>query len=254
MLASLSDVDSPPIGSQNIVLSNTGKRFGDVVALGDVNLNIESGTVALLGRNGAGKSTMLNLLTGVQRPTDGEVLVGGHVPGSEGAAALVSRQLEFPGTASFLNPKKIIRLLDMTPEEAERFIENLRLFEVPDRPMGKLSRGNQLKVALAVSFARDRPILLLDEPTSGLDVFGVEIVSELIGSRNRREFITITATHQPTLTPELFDRALVVENGVLLFDGGLPELLDLAPDSPENSTPTARLAAAFIELLRRERR
>jgi len=237
-------------GRPAVVLDRATKRFGKVTALSDLSLTIESGSIALLGRNGAGKSTMLNLVSGVMLPTEGAVLVGGHVPGTPEATGLIARQLEFPGTAGFLNPRKISRLLAMTSEEVGRLQENLRGFDVPDRPMSELSRGNQLKVALSVAFARQRPILLLDEPTSGLDIFGVDVLTGMIEDRTRRGLVTIGATHQPTLTPELFDRAIVIEGGSLLFDGSLPSLLDLAPDTPENAAPTARLASAYIELLK----
>ena len=234
-----------------VVLEQAVKRFRQVTALSDLSLTIDRGCIALLGRNGAGKSTMLNLVSGVMLPSGGAVRVGGHQPGSAGATRLISRQLEFPGTAGFLNRRRIARLLGMTSDETGRLDENLRRFDVPDRPMRQLSRGNQLKVALAVAFARERPILLLDEPTSGLDIFGIEVLSEMISDRASRGMTTVIATHQPTFTPDLFNRALVIDLGTLLFDGSLPDLLALAPDTPENSAPTTRLASAFAELLRR---
>jgi ABC-type multidrug transport system ATPase subunit len=114
--------------------------------------------------------------------------------------------------------------------------------------MRHLSHGNQLKLALSVAFARSRPVLLLDEPTNGLDVFGIEVLNDLIAERREGGLVTVVATHQPTLTPDLFDQALVIDLGTSLYQGSLSGLLDLSP-TPD-AAPTARLASAFEVLLR----
>lgn len=244
-------VESPHVetGEPVIRLDQVGKRFGDTVALSDLTVSIKAGTTALLGRNGAGKSTLLNLITGVVLPSNGDVRVGGEPAASPAASRLVSRQLEFPGTAGHLNPDRLTRLLSLSSEESERFSANLSRFDVPDRPMRHLSHGNQLKVALSMALARVRPVLLLDEPTSGLDVFALQILNELIEARRSQGHVTVVATHQPTFTPELFDQALVVDLGRALFQGDLADLLMLPVDLPEPATPVARLAAAFEVLL-----
>lgn len=223
------------------------KRFGHTVALSDLNVSVGEGTTALLGRNGAGKSTLLNVISGVVLPSAGSVWVGDHPAGSRPAVRETARQLEFPGTAGFLSPNRLKRLLSFSDAEADRLDEYLDRFEVPANPMRHLSHGNQLKLALSVAFARSRSVLLLDEPTSGLDVFGIQVLTDLISQRREAGSVTVVATHQPTLTPDLFDQALVIDLGKSLYQGSLSGLLDLSP-TPD-SAPTARLASAFEVLL-----
>lgn len=232
-----------------VSIDHVSKDFRGIPALTDLTVSIMAGATALLGRNGAGKSTLMNLVSGVVLPSAGAVSVSGHAAGSAAASRLVARQLEFPGTAGFLTAVRLASLLSMDSGEYEMLRVILERFEVPNRSMRRLSRGNQLKLALAVAFARSRPILLLDEPTSGLDIFGVQVLSELIEERRSRRLVTIVATHQPTLTPELFDRALVVDQGSLLFEGDLAGLLRHSRTLPDEATPTARLSTAMAELL-----
>lgn len=226
------------------------KRFGDTVALSGLSVSIGPGTTALLGRNGAGKSTLLNVISGVVLPTDGSAWVASEAAGSRAAVKQIARQLEFPGTAGFLSPHRLRRLLSFSDRESERLGEYLERFEVPEKAMSRLSHGNQLKLALAVAFARSRPVLLLDEPTNGLDVFGIRVLTDLISERRDGGMVTVVATHQPTFTPDLFDDALVIDLGSSVYQGSLPGLLDLSP-TPD-AAPTARLASAFEVLLRKE--
>lgn len=223
------------------------KQFGKVTALDHVSVTFGKGATALLGRNGAGKTTLINLASGVLFPTSGSVTVSGRPAGSKEGVALVARQMELPTTAGFLKEKRLRHIFSLDREEADRLHSLLNDFAVPGRALGKLSTGNQLKFALALAFARNRPILLLDEPTAGLDIFGVEILTRLIKERSAAGLATVVATHQPTLTPDLFDRAVVIDQGRLLHDGDLQELLALAPD--ESEPVTTRLAIAMARLI-----
>lgn len=230
-----------------IVADQLCKEFGNVTALDHVSIDFGHGATALLGRNGAGKTTLINLASGVLFPTSGTVAVGGHPAGSPEAVALVARQMDLPTTAGFLKEKRLRQIFSLDQAEADRLHGLLTDFAVPSRALGKLSTGNQLKFALALAFARNRPFLLLDEPTAGLDIFGVEILTRLIRERTTAGLSTVVATHQPTLTPDLFDRAVVIDQGRLLHDGDLGSLLALAPD--EGEPDTTRLALAMARLI-----
>lgn len=230
-----------------IVADQVTKRFGKVSALDGITVEFGKGTIALLGRNGAGKTTLINLMAGVVFPTSGTINVGGHRVGTGPAVDLIARQMELPTTAGFLTPRRLTRIFKLNDEETDRLHRLLSEFAVPSRAHGKLSTGNQLKFALALAFARSRPILLLDEPTAGLDIFGVEILTRLIKERSEAGLTTLVATHQPTLTPNLFDRAVVIDQGRLLYDGRLDGLLHLAPDNGD--AVTTRLAAAMVRLI-----
>ncbi len=230
-----------------IVVENVTKRFGRVSALDDVSVSFGTGATALLGRNGAGKTTLINLLSGVVLPSGGLITVAGHPAGSPEAVQMIARQMELPGSAGFLTPGRLRRIFGLDDEEASKLRRLLEEFTVPRRVLGKMSTGNQLKFALSLAFARSRPILLLDEPTAGLDIFGVEILTRLIKERCDAGLVTLVATHQPTLTPEIFDRAVVIDQGRLLYEGDLNGLLTMAPIDGEAAT--TRLAIAMTRLI-----
>lgn len=234
-------------GFTEIVAERVTKRFGRVTALDGITVGFGTGATALLGRNGAGKTTLINLIAGVVLPTGGSAQVAGFPAGSPQAVSRMARQIELPGTAGFLTTTRLVRIFGLTGEEEARLRMLLSEFGVPDRAFGKLSTGNQLKFSLSLAFARDRAILLLDEPTAGLDIFGVEILTRMIKERCDRGLTTLVATHQPTLTPELFDRAVVIDQGRLLYDGMLDGLLEMAPLDGEAAT--TRLAVAMTRLI-----
>jgi ABC-type multidrug transport system ATPase subunit len=235
------------VKANEIVAQGVTKRFGRVTALDEVSVGFGTGATALLGRNGAGKTTLINLIAGVVLPTEGGLTVEGAPAGSKEAVARLARQIELPGTAGFLTARRLGSIFGLTADEKARMRELLENLSVPNRSYGKLSTGNQLKFALALAFARQRPILLLDEPTAGLDIFGVEILTRLIRERCDEGLTTLVATHQPTLTPELFHRAVVIDQGRLLYDGRLDGLLDMAP--LEGEAATTRLAVAMTRLI-----
>lgn len=230
-----------------IVVDGVTKNFREVTALDSISLTFPSGTTALLGRNGAGKTTLINLIAGVVLPNTGSIRAAGHPVGTPEAVSLIARQIELPGNAGFLTSGRLRRIFGLDDEETERLHGLLEHLAVPHRPFGKMSTGNQVKFALSLAFARNRTILLLDEPTAGLDIFGVEILNRLISERRDAGQTTLVATHQPTLTPELFDRAVVIEGGRLLYDGNLDRLLASAPGAGEAAT--TRLALAMARLI-----
>lgn len=234
-----------------ITLEGVTKVFGSEPALDGIDLSVLPGSTALLGRNGAGKTTLINLVSNAVLPTAGNITVNGHPAGSQEASQAIARQLDFAASAGHMTPVSLSRMLHLSGEEVASMRGLLDTFEVPSKPLGKLSKGNQLKLALALVFARERPILLLDEPTAGLDFFGVENLSELIAARASKGLTTLIATHQPTFTPDLFDRALVIERGRLLYDGDLDGLLAMSPDPDGLTSPPSRLASAMQALITR---
>jgi len=232
-----------------VSLDSLGKQYGKVSALQPTTLAFASETVALLGRNGAGKTTLLDLVSGIAVPSQGTATIGRHNAGSAGASKQLARQFEVADGAGFLDAERLARLLRFRDDDRDVLAQLLRRFDVQGSRMGKMSRGNQLKLALAAAFARRRPVLLLDEPASGLDVFGVAVLAQLIAERRSKGQTTIVATHQPSLVPELFDRVVVIELGRILFDGSLDDLMTPLEIDITAMSQTSRLAAAMSQLI-----
>ncbi len=240
---------STPNANIQVHLDSLGKQYGQVSALQPTNLVFAGETVALLGRNGAGKTTLLDLVSGIAVPSQGSVMIGGHHAGSAEACEQLARQFEVADGAGFLDAARLARLLRFHDHERDVLAQLLRRFDVEGSKMGKMSRGNQLKLALAAAFARSRSVLLLDEPASGLDVFGVAVLAQLIAERRSKGQTTILATHQPSLVSELFDRVLVIELGRILYDGSLDDLMTPSETDITAMSQTSRLAAAMSQLI-----
>ena len=145
--------------------------------LQDINFAIEAGErVALVGRSGTGKSTLLHLIAGLSRPTQGHVRIGGEVVAKPSPRCVVMFQQPslFPWLTVSANAALGLRFAGRHQEAAARVAELLSLVElseVADRNVQDLSGGQQQRVALARALAIAPEVLLLDEPFSSLDAF-----------------------------------------------------------------------------------
>jgi ABC-2 type transport system ATP-binding protein len=158
-----------------ISLKDISKRFGKTQALENINLDIPEGVVfALLGENGAGKSTMIRILTGFLNPDSGEASVLGH--SSKSNALEIRRQIGYvsdsPALYDWMTVGEIGWFTSGFYDDSflERFKESVIEFDLPTQTKIKnLSKGQRGKVSLALATAHDPKLLILDEPTSGLD-------------------------------------------------------------------------------------
>jgi ATP-binding cassette subfamily B protein len=201
--------------SGRVQLRDVGLDYGRGPVLSGLNLNIEAGErLALLGENGAGKSTTLSLIGGLYRPTRGQVLLDGlSVPDlpeqwlHQQVAMVLQDTFLFSGT---LAENLRYGRPDATDEEIARVAEAALVTEFTDRlPDGLdtkvaaggigLSGGQRQRVGIARALLLDAPVVLLDEPTAGLDVnaeeFVVQALTRLVQGRT-----VIMTTHQPALT------------------------------------------------------
>jgi ABC-type multidrug transport system ATPase subunit len=161
--------------SSVIQLVNVTKRYGNQAALDGVKLEVPSGTVfALLGENGAGKTTAIRLMLGLAEPTSGEVRVLGMDSAREGLAIRrrVGYLSERPTLYEWMTAQEIGWFTAGFYADGfeHHFRKRVEGFGVPlDRKLGQLSKGMRAKVALSLAMAHRPELLVLDEPTSGLD-------------------------------------------------------------------------------------
>jgi ABC-2 type transport system ATP-binding protein len=212
-----------------------GRRFGDHIALDGVDLAIAPGeSFALLGANGAGKTTMIRLVTGYLIPSSGRVTVDGLSPIDDarevhrriGFAAETSRLylelsvlgfLRFAGGARGLAGAALRRALD---EAVARFA----LGEVARRPIGNLSKGFQQRVNLAQAFLHDPALLIVDEPTAGLDPLQQEEVRRVLADSAGTRTVLL-CTHDLAEARALARRVGVLARGRLVACGAADEVL-----------------------------
>jgi putative spermidine/putrescine transport system ATP-binding protein len=164
-----------------IELIDVTKRFGDVVAIEQVNLEIPPGTyTCLLGPSGCGKTTLLRMIAGHEAPSGGDLRIDGQSivglpPAMRGTAMMFQSYALFPHLTCLDNVAFNLRVRGVDKAErrkrAHEMLERVRMDQFADRVPGELSGGQQQRIALARSLITDPKVLLLDEPLSALDEF-----------------------------------------------------------------------------------
>ncbi|MGD8627387.1 MAG: ABC transporter ATP-binding protein, partial [Anaerolineae bacterium] len=205
-------------GKAIIVTQGLTRRFDDVVAVDNLDLEVQAGEVfGFLGHNGAGKTTTVRLLNGILAPSAGRVRVLGLEPAAEGPALRRRSGVltETPALDERLTGRENLSifadLYDVPQGEVAGRVEQLlELFELADRAgekVGNYSRGMKQRLALARALVHRPEILFLDEPTSGLDPVVTRRVHELIAHLSREEARTVfLCTHNLAEAQKLCSR------------------------------------------------
>jgi len=219
------------------------RRYKDTRAVDAVSFKIEEGElVGFLGANGAGKTTTLKMLSGLLTPTAGAATALGHVPWRREAAfqkkiSLVMGQRtqlwwEIPALETFRLNQAIYGIPEPDfRRNLDELVELLDLGEHLAVPVKKLSLGQRMRAEMVAALLHQPQLLLLDEPTIGLDVIMQKKVREFVKAYNKRHNATIMLTsHNMTDVVELCKRVIVIERGVLLYDGPLERLVERYAD------------------------
>jgi ABC-2 type transport system ATP-binding protein len=208
-----------------IALEALTVRYGERLALDQVSLNIPEGAVyALLGRNGAGKSSLVRCLLGGQKPSSGRALLLGRDVWRQRAAILseVGVVPEDPDAPPAMTARQLSRFCSrLYPRWDAAGVEaRLKRFGVPpDSPFGKLSKGQRGQVTLSLALASSPRLLVLDDPTLGLDAVARRAVfEELIGDLADRGTTVLITTHDLAGVERIADRVGILREGRLVLD------------------------------------
>jgi iron complex transport system ATP-binding protein len=223
--------------------------------LQDINLHIREGEHwVLLGRNGSGKTTILEMVNGYHFPSSGSVEVLGHRYGTVDLRELrrsigyISQSLfeklnradpvwEAVATGAYA----FLRFYEVIPEEARvkalELLERVKLSHLRDQPLGTLSQGERKKVMLARSLMSDPKVLILDEPCSGLDLYERERMLQSVQELSGSGMTVLYVTHHIEEIIPMFTHVALIEQGELIAAGPkrevlTPELLNKAYDVP----------------------
>jgi ABC-2 type transport system ATP-binding protein len=209
-------------------LVNVSKSFGPVRALVDVELAVGKGQVlALLGANGAGKTTAVQCLLGLTRPNAGSVRVFGREPRSRAARVRVGAMLQVAKVPETLKVREHLALFASyypKPLPPATVLETAGLGGLENRLFGELSGGQQRRVLFALALCGDPDLLFLDEPTVGLDVESRRTLWDQIRRLVDRGRSVLLTTHYLEEADALADRVVVIHRGRVIADGTPAEI------------------------------
>lgn len=217
---------------------NLTKKFGDIVAVTNLNLKIPYGiTYGLLGPNGAGKTTTVRMLNAIISPTSGTAEVVGYdiITQSKQVKINCGFLPESPGLYQKLTAKEFLEFIGelyYLPKEviSSRIDELLELFNLEGRENDLLegySRGMKQKVCLCAALIQDPKIIFLDEPTSNLDPAAARIVKDLISELAKKADKTIfICTHLLDAAEELCDLIGIIDKGTLKLEGSPNDIIE----------------------------
>lgn len=217
-----------------IRFDSVSKRYGVHEALRDVNLFIPRGQVlGLLGQNGAGKTTAMNILTGCLAPSSGSVSVGGMdvMYRPREAKRLLGYLPENAPIYDEMYTRHYLRFACRLKETEEKAIDGhiaeiaglTGLTDVLDRKLGNLSRGYRQRVGIAQALCGNPDVLVLDEPTSGLDPRQSSEIRSLI-KKLAGDHTVIFSSHILSEVQQLCDRVVILHHGRIICDSDLEAL------------------------------
>jgi ABC-2 type transport system ATP-binding protein len=223
----MTSADEPVVAVHELTV-----RYGRTVTLEGASLSIPRGSVyALLGRNGAGKSSLLRCLLGLQQPDGGTVRLFGRDPWHERVHLLarVGVVPEEPDAPPELTPPRLNRLcagLHGAAWDADATSERLRRFDVPlDIPFGSLSKGQKGAVMLALALGHAPDLLVLDDPTLGLDLLARDaLFGEIIRELADRGTTVLLTTHDLAVVEGLADRVGILKDRRVAVEDTIEDL------------------------------
>ena len=221
-----------------IQVQHLQKSYRDLAVLKDVSFEVEHGSVfALLGSNGAGKTTVVRLLSTLLRPDGGSALVNGYdvVREADGVRRSISLTGQFAAVDEILTGRENLLLIARlrhikdARDTAEALLNQFGLVDAADRRVGAYSGGMRRRLDIAMSLLGNPSVLFLDEPTTGLDPEGRLEVWRTIRSLTARGTTVFLTTQTLEEAEHLADRIAILHEGRIIANGTLDELKQLFP-------------------------
>ena len=254
------DVPVRDAGFAQAVKSLINRQYNTVKAVDGVSFDIEPGEViGVLGPNGAGKTTTLKMLSGLLHPTSGSCTVLGYTPFDRDYAYLRQMTLvmgqrnnllwDLPAGDTFELARTIYGVTDSDYQRnKDALVELLGLSPLMSKPVRNLSLGERMKTEFALSLMHKPQVLFLDEPTIGLDITAQKHIRQFIGEYNQRYGATVLLTsHYMADVEALCKRVIMINHGVVVFDGALADLVQrFAPSRSITVQTTATRAEMAV--------
>jgi len=224
-----------------IALTRVTKRYGSVLALNDVTLEIESGITGLIGPNAAGKTTFLNLAVGLHFPSSGKVRLFGENPFSH--AGMRKRLGYCPDGErvwDWMTGKEFVLTLagfggmDSGTAEvrADEILRELEMSDAADKPIRQYSRGMRQKVKVAQAVLHEPALLVLDEPLNGVDPLSRHQILKMLEERARNGTSVLVSSHVLHELDGFVDQVILLQRGRLLASGTVDSIRELLDEHP----------------------
>lgn len=218
-----------------ISVTNISKSYGATKALTDISFEIPSGKIAAyVGLNGAGKSTTVKIIAGIEEPDSGSFKVGGLASESEldkikSVTGYVPENADLFNSLSPVEYFKFLYSIREIPESVaklryEYFAELYGFQDMLKQSIGSLSKGNRQKILITSALIHNPDVLLLDEPLNGLDTSSVLIFQSMLKELSANGKTILYCSHLLELLEKVADIVIFLENGVIRMTGVFDEL------------------------------
>lgn len=224
---------------QGLVATGLAKSFGKRQVVHDVSLSLQRGeVVGLLGPNGAGKTTCFYMIMGLISADDGVIRIDGadvtalpmYQRARLGVGYLPQEASIFRGMNVEENIMAVVELVERDKSErqnqVESLMEELHITHLRQQPSTSLSGGERRRVEIARALASRPAFMLLDEPFTGIDPLAISDISDLVGYLKDRGLGVLITDHQVRETLQIVDRASIIYEGSVLFEGAPHDVLN----------------------------
>ena len=220
-------------GNEMIRIEHLRKRYGDLQVLDDINLTIKRGEkLVILGPSGSGKSTLIRCINHLEKPTSGEIYIGGELVTQKNWIQMSRDHMAMVFQQFNLYPHKtVLQNLTMAPinlhklpkKEAEKtameYLDRVGLANKADAYPQNLSGGQQQRVAIARALVTHPEIILFDEPTSALDPEMVNEVLDVMVQLSKEDITMICVTHEMGFARQVADRVIFLDSAKIVEEG-----------------------------------
>lgn len=219
----------------NMVLQTVGltKQYGTQFTVNDLNVNVEQGKIyGLLGRNGAGKTTAIRMVTGLLQPTSGDVILFGEKMRTPTKQCFrrIGALIESPSFYENLTAKENLKIIadlrgTQSKNSIEKALELVNLENETKKKVKQFSLGMKQRLGIAMAMMHNPEFVILDEPTNGLDPIGIQQIRLLIKKLSAENGVTVLiSSHILSEIEQMADKVGIIDKGVLVEELTMDEI------------------------------
>ena len=230
------------------------KSFGEKQVLKDISFTVKAGEAfGYLGRNGAGKTTSIRILTDIFRADSGEILLDGkpidrtkvrmgYLPEERGLypKSKVGEQMIYTAELRGMNRND-------AKKSAQKLLAKLEATEYWDKKLETLSKGNQQKIQLAIAVLHDPDIVILDEPFSGLDPVNASMLRDLVSDQVKMGKLVMFSSHEMSYVEQFCEHICIINKGTVALDGRIRDIKRSYPRNNISILPENGESDAFLK-------